>query len=128
LAGSAPAFQAARLNLNAVLKQSGRSVGFGKHFVRRALVVAEFALALTLLAGAGLAIHSFVNVTHLDLGVRTDHVLSFYLPVPQGRLTEPDKIRNFYRDVLARTSGCRLPWLDIPSPTLPRVRIRASKW
>jgi putative ABC transport system permease protein len=105
LAGSAPAFQAARLNLNAVLKQSGRSVGFGKHFVRRALVVAEFALALTLLAGAGLAIHSFVNITRLDLGVRTDHILTFFLPVPQGRLTEPDKIRNFYRDVLSRVSA-----------------------
>ena len=105
LAGSAPAFQAARLNLNAVLKQSGRSVGFGKHFVRRALVVSEFALALTLLAGAGLAIHSSVNITRLDLGVRTDHILTFFLPVPDGRLTEPDKIRSFYRDVLARLSA-----------------------
>ena len=105
LAGSAPAFQAARLNLNAVLKQSGRSIGFGKHFVRRALVVGEFALALTLLAGAGLAIHSFWKLTQLDLGVRTDHILTFYLPVPQGRLTDPDKIRNFYRDVLARVSA-----------------------
>lgn len=105
LAGSAPAFQAARLNLNAVLKQSGRSIGFGKHFVRRALVVGEFALALTLLAGAGLAIHSFWKVTRLDLGVRTDHILTFFLPVPQGRLTDPNKIRNFYRDILSRVSA-----------------------
>jgi putative ABC transport system permease protein len=105
LAGSAPAFQAARLNLNSVLKQSGRSVGAGKHFVRRALVVGEFALALTLLAGAGLAIHSFWKLTQLDLGVRTDHILTFFLPVPQGRLPDPDKIRNFYRDVLARMSA-----------------------
>jgi putative ABC transport system permease protein len=105
LAGSAPAFQAARLNLNAVLKQSGRSVGAGKHFVRRALVVGEFALALTLLAGASLAIHSFWKLTQLDLGARTDHILTFFLPVPQGRLTDPDKIRNFYRDVLARVSA-----------------------
>ncbi len=101
LAGSAPAFQAARLDLNAVLKQSGRSIGFGKHFVRRALVVGEFALALTLLAGAGLAIDSFWKLSRLDLGVRTDHVLTFFLPVPQGRLTDPDKIRMFYRDLLA---------------------------
>ena len=105
LAGSAPALQAARLNLNAVLKQSGRSIGFGRHFVRRALVVAEFALALTLLAGAGLAIHSFWKITQLDLGVRTDHILTFFLPVPQGRLAEPDKIRGFYRDVLAHASA-----------------------
>jgi len=105
LAGSAPAFQAARLNLNAVLKQSGRSVGGGKHFLRRALVVAEFALALTLLAGASLAIHSFWKLTQLDVGARTDHILTFFLPVPQGRLTEPGKIRSFYRDVLARVSA-----------------------
>ncbi|HUB82810.1 MAG TPA: ABC transporter permease [Bryobacteraceae bacterium] len=104
LAGSAPAFQAARLNLNGVLKQSGRSIGSGHHFLRRALVVAEFALALSLLTGAGLAVHSFIKITELDLGVRTDHILTFYLPVPQGRLTEPDKIRGFYRDVLTRIS------------------------
>ena len=105
LAGSAPAFQAARLNLNAVLKTSGRSVGLGKHFARRALVTAEIALALTLLAGAGLAVHSFINITRVDVGARTDHILTFFLPVPQGKLTDPDKIRNFYRDVLARISA-----------------------
>jgi predicted permease len=105
LAGSAPAFQAARLNLNAVLKQSGRSIGAGKHFLRRMLVVGEFALALTLLAGAGLAVHSLINMNRLDLGVRTDHILSFFLPVPQDRLVGPDKIRSFYRDVLSRVSA-----------------------
>ena len=105
LAGSAPAFQASRLNLNAVLKQSGRSVSSGRNFLRRALVVAELTLALTLLAGAGLAIHGFIKLTQLDLGVRTDHVLTFFLPVPQGRLTDPDKIRSFYRNVLANLSA-----------------------
>jgi putative ABC transport system permease protein len=105
LAGCAPAFQVTRLNLNSVLKQSGRAIGFGKHFVRRALVVAEFALALTLLAGAGLAIHSFLRLTHVDLGVRTDHVLTFYLPVPQGRLSGADKVRSFYREVLAHVAA-----------------------
>lgn len=105
LAGSAPAFQAARLDLNAVLRQSGRSIAAGAHFVRRALVVVELALALTLLAGAGLAVHSFVKLTQLDLGVRTDHILTFYLPVPDGRLTTPDKIRGFYREALSRISA-----------------------
>ncbi|HEX3743197.1 MAG TPA: ABC transporter permease [Bryobacteraceae bacterium] len=105
LAGSAPAFHAARLNLNTVLKQSGRAIGFGKHFTRRALVVAEFALALTLLAGAGLAIHSFWRLTRVDLGVRTDHVLTFALPVPEGRLTDADKVRRFYREVLGHVDS-----------------------
>ena len=102
LAGCAPAWQAARLDLNETLKQSGRSLSSGHHWLRRTLVVGEFTLALTLLAGAGLAIHSFMKITQLDLGVRTDHILTFYLPVPDGRLTEPDQIRSYYRQMLAR--------------------------
>jgi putative ABC transport system permease protein len=102
LAGCAPAWQASRLDLNETLKQSGRSLSSGHHWLRRALVVGEFTLALTLLAGAGLAIHSFMKITALDLGVRTDHILTFYLPVPDGRLTQPDQIRGYYRQMLAR--------------------------
>jgi len=74
LAGCAPAWQAVRLDLNDTLKQSGRSLSTGRHWLRRTLVVGEFTLALTLLAGAGLAIHSFMKLTSLDLGVRTDHI------------------------------------------------------
>jgi predicted permease len=101
LAGCAPGFQAARLDLNETLKQSGRSVSSGRHWLRRVLVVAEFTLALTLLAGAGLAIHSFWKITQLDLGIRADHILTFSLPVPEGRLTSADQIRNFYSQMLA---------------------------
>ena len=52
------------------------------HKLRRGLIMGEFALALSLLAGAGLAIHSFWNLTRVDLGVRTDHVLTFRLQQP----------------------------------------------
>jgi len=100
LAGCAPGFQAARLDLNETLKQTGRSLTAGRHWLRRLLVVGEFTLALTLLAGAGLAIHSFSKIMRVDLGVRTDHILTFFLPVPEGRLTQPDQIRNFYDRVL----------------------------
>ena len=80
LFGCAPAWYASRLDPAGVLKEGGRSgIGVGRHRLRRVLVIAEFALALPLLAGAGLAIHSFWNLTHVDLGVRTDHVLGFYL-------------------------------------------------
>jgi len=102
LAGCAPAWQASRLDLNEILKQSGRSFSSGRQWLRRVLVVGEFAVALTLLAGAGLAIHSFWKLTRLDLGVRTDHILTFYLPVPQGRLTKLEEIRNLYGQLLAR--------------------------
>src|SRR5271169_3992338 len=103
LFGCVPAWQAASMNLNEVLKEGGRSaVGAGGHGLRRSLVIAEFALALSLLAGGGLAIHSLWNVAHVDLGFRTDHILTFQLPVPQGRLTDPQQITIFYRQLLER--------------------------
>jgi putative ABC transport system permease protein len=65
------------------------------------LVIGEFGLALALLAGAGLAIHSFWNLTRVDLGIRTDHVLMFSLPVPDSRSKDPARISAYYRDILA---------------------------
>jgi len=103
LFGCAPAWHAARLNLNEVLKEGGRSSsGASRHRLRRTLVVVEFALALTLLAGAGLAIHSFWNLRQVDLGVHKDHVLTFNLPVPDDRLSQPDQINAFYRQLVER--------------------------
>jgi len=101
LFGCAPAWQTARLNLSDVLKESGRSaVSAGRNGLRRTLVVIEFALALTLLAGAGLVIHSFYKLTRVDLGFRQDHVLTFFLPVTNERFTKPEQINAFYRQLL----------------------------
>src|SRR5437660_12071769 len=87
LFGSAPAWQASRLDLNEVLKLGGRTGAAGaRRNARRALVIAEFSLALTLLASGGLALKSFWNLTRVDLGVRTEHGLSVLLPVPDERL------------------------------------------
>ena len=64
LFGCAPAWYASRVDPGEALKEGGRSgIGAGRHRLRRALVIGEFALALALLAGAGLAIHSFLNLT-----------------------------------------------------------------
>jgi putative ABC transport system permease protein len=80
LFGCVPSWYASRLDPAGALKEGGRSgVGVSRHRLRRILVIAEFALALPLLAAAGMTIHSFWNLTHVDLGVRTDHVLGFYL-------------------------------------------------
>ncbi|MFN2579096.1 MAG: ABC transporter permease [Pyrinomonadaceae bacterium] len=103
LFGSAPAWQATRLDLNEVLKLGGRtgSDGAGRNG-RRALVIAEFALALTLLASGGLALKSFWNLTRIDLGIVTDHLLSFRLPVPDQRLKSPAEIKSYYRPMLEK--------------------------
>jgi putative ABC transport system permease protein len=103
LFGCAPAWHATRVNLNEALKESGGAVrGSGRHRLRRALVVAEFALALSLLASGGLALHSLWNLEHMDLGFRSDHLLTFELPVMKGRLTGAPKIISFYQNISDR--------------------------
>ena len=102
LAGCAPAWYASRVDPGETLKEGGRTgTSVGKHRLRRILVTTEFGLALALLAGAGLAIHSFWNLTQVDLGIRTDHVLAFSLPVPDSRSKDPVQITAYYRDMLA---------------------------
>jgi putative ABC transport system permease protein len=106
LFGSAPAWQAARLDLIEVLKLGGRTGSAGsRRSARRFLVIAEFSLALTLLASGGLAFKSFWNLSRIDLGMRTDHLLTFRLPVPDQRLTGPEQIRSYYRQMLEKIAA-----------------------
>jgi putative ABC transport system permease protein len=105
LFGSAPAWQAMRPNMNETLKEGSRSVTGARHRLRRALVIAEVALALTLLAGGGLAIRSLLKLARVDLGFRTDHLLTFSLPVPRERLNGEDEVNAFYRVLLERVSA-----------------------
>jgi putative ABC transport system permease protein len=103
LFGTAPAWQATRVDLNEVLKLGGRTGGGGvRRNALRALVVAEFALALTLLATGGLALRGFWNLTRIDLGIETANVLTFRLPVPLQRLTGPDQTRSYYGQMLEK--------------------------
>jgi putative ABC transport system permease protein len=103
LFGAAPAWQATRLDLNEVLKLGGRTGGAGmRRNALRALVVAEFALALTLLATGGLALRGFWNLNRIDLGIVTDNVITFRLPVPPQRLSGGDQIRSYYGTMLER--------------------------
>jgi putative ABC transport system permease protein len=105
LAGCAPAWQAARANLADALKEGGRSIAGGRNLLRRVLVVMEFALALTLLAGGGLAAHAFIRTMSVDLGFRTDHLLTLQLPVPPSRFTTPEEVEIFYRQLLDRATA-----------------------
>jgi putative ABC transport system permease protein len=103
LFGCAPAWHASRVDPNETLKEGGRSgTSAGRHRLRRSLVVGEFALALTLLAGAGLAIHSFWNLARVDPGFRTDHILTFSLPVPEKRLTQPEQMVAYYTQLVEK--------------------------
>ena len=85
-AGCAPAWQASRVDLVESLKEGGYSAFGRRHDLRRALVVVEFALALTLLAGGGMALHALVRMLNTDPGFRTDRLLTFNLGIPDGRI------------------------------------------
>lgn len=101
LFGTAPAWYASRLDPGEALKEGGRSgSGKARHRVRQALVVGEFTLALALLAGAGLAMHSFWNLAHVDLGVQTDHILTFGLPMNKDMNFTGDQIVGHYQQIL----------------------------
>jgi putative ABC transport system permease protein len=103
LFGCAPAWQAARLNLNEALKEGGRgATSGGRHRIRRALVAAQFALALTLLAGGGLAVHSLFRLNRVDLGFRSERLITGSVPVPRDRLEGRERIQAFYRQMLEK--------------------------
>ena len=102
LFGCAPAWYASRTDPQEALKDGGRSASSAKsNQLRRLLIVGEFSLALSLLAGAGLAIHSFWNLTRVDLGIETDHVLTFQLNQPQERFSSPAEMNTYNDQVLA---------------------------
>jgi putative ABC transport system permease protein len=102
LFGGAPAWYATRVDPAEALKEGGRSgTGAGRQGLRRLLVIGEFAMALALLTGAGLAIHSFWNLTNVDLGVNTTNIQTFSLPVPDARPKDPALITTYYQQILA---------------------------
>jgi putative ABC transport system permease protein len=101
LAGCAPAWYASRVDPADALKEGGRSGSSRvRHRLRQALVVGEFALALALLAGAGLLMHNFWNLNKVDLGVKVDHVLTFELPMNKDLNWPAEKIASYYQQIV----------------------------
>ncbi|HVD93799.1 MAG TPA: ABC transporter permease [Vicinamibacterales bacterium] len=88
LLGMLPAWQGSRADLNDVLKQGARgsSGGSERTRTRSILVVAEVALSLLLLVGAGLMVRSFLNLQRVDVGFRADRALTMQLALP-GKYT-----------------------------------------
>ncbi|HKP73312.1 MAG TPA: FtsX-like permease family protein, partial [Pyrinomonadaceae bacterium] len=104
LFGLAPALQASKSNLNESLKEGGRSgsAGGSRQRVRNVLVVAEVALSLLLLVGAGLLIKSFANLQQTDLGFDPKNVLTLRVPLPEARYKENEKVAQFWDELLHR--------------------------
>jgi putative ABC transport system permease protein len=108
--GLIPALYAARADVNDALKPGGRtsSPSPGRTRVWSLLVAGEIALASMLLIGAGLAMKSFVNLQHVNPGIRPDHVLTFRMRLPTD---------NLYKTIANRppsTGAYSTRWKQIP--------------
>ena len=111
LFGLAPAFSSRHVTHDA-LKEGGRggTAGAGSQRLRGTLVVAEVALSLTLLVGAGLLIRSFLRLQDVDTGFRPEGVLTMRISLPSEKYAKIEQNRTFFRELLAQIR--RLPGVD----------------
>jgi putative ABC transport system permease protein len=101
LFGLAPALHASRVDLNEGLKQGAtRVMGGGAGRMRSALVVAEIALSVVLVVGAGLLIKSFLALQDTELGFRPERVLVMASSVPASGVEEARRATQFYKRLL----------------------------
>jgi putative ABC transport system permease protein len=100
--GALPAFQASGVHGQQALVR-GRSAGFASrsHRLRRGLMIVETALALVLLTGAGLMMRTLRELTQVETGFRSDHLLTARFMLA-GDQWPPEKRLPFYTDLLSR--------------------------
>jgi putative ABC transport system permease protein len=104
LFGLVPAVSASKSDLQQSLKEgASRATASGEQQkVSGILVVAETALSLILLVGAGLLLASFVRLANIDPGFDPQHVLTFETTLPEARYGRPAALSTFYQEVLGR--------------------------
>ena len=107
LFGLAPALQAARLNIQAALREEGRggTASKGRFRLRQILVVSEMALAVVLLIAAGLLMQSFWRLQSVDPGFRSENVLAFSVSPPPASYPDSSDVTGFYRDLMPQIAA-----------------------
>ena len=104
LFGVVPAFQSTRAGVSSTLKEGGRGAltSRGGSRVRTTLVIVEVALAVTLLAGAGLLIRSFSKLASVDPGFTVQDALTFELSLPDARYEREEAQIAFFDELIPR--------------------------
>src|SRR5829696_6141354 len=102
--GLAPALTASRPDLIRVLRASRSSgmMSFGLRSFRGWLVIAELALGVVLLLGAGLLVRSFNKLLAVDLGFDRENVLTFRVSLPRSNYSKPAQTESFYKELMQR--------------------------
>lgn len=105
LFGCIPAFRATRLDLGESLKEGrGSSTGSGRSRLAKTLVVCQVALSLVLLVGAGLFLHSFLNLTSIDTGFTSSGVIRFQLDPASVGYGQDARLVSLYQQIEQRVS------------------------
>jgi putative ABC transport system permease protein len=110
LFGLAPAWTTARTDLTEALKQGGKGSAGGRRKLKNTFVVAQVALSLVLLAGAGLMMRSFVLIRAISPGFDTRELLTARVALPEQRYTTYEQCAIFARrlnDRLTALPGAR---------------------
>jgi predicted permease len=117
--GLVPAWQASHVDLNTALKSGARGAGGveGKHRVRNILVMTEVALALILLICASLLIQTFARLGRVDTGMRTDHLFTASIGLPQSAYPKPENIISFFDQLMPRLRA--IPGVESVTTTWP---------
>jgi len=120
LFGVAPAVRASGMSLQQSLKQGGRGAIRGRYHLQHALIIAEVALTLVLLVGAGLMIRSLQKLWNVSPGFNPEGVLTFYTGVSGPHASSPDAIRAALREVNDRLAGLPgVEWASLEIGGLP---------
>ncbi|MGH9755420.1 MAG: ABC transporter permease [Blastocatellia bacterium] len=102
LSGLAALLQASRLNLNDMLREGGRGAGGGNQRARSVVVVAEIALAIVLLIGAGLMIRSLWKLQLVPPGFDPRNTLTAQISLPSARYREPQQMTLFFQQLIEK--------------------------
>jgi len=126
--GFAPALHLSRPDLNSSFKEGGPRSGFGRSRLRNLLMIAEVALAIVLLAGAGLLIRSFVNLLNVNPGFRGENLLTARVNLPYPRYEDRVRREQFLRQTLEGVKA--LPGVESAAATchLPLTEFVFSGW
>jgi putative ABC transport system permease protein len=112
-----PALQLTRPNISESLQAGRGAVGPESHHLRRILVVAQVALSLLLLAGAGLLIKTFANLRATKPGFDPSHAAVVQLILPKAKYPEPEKHRRFFEQILPKLAA--LPGVEAAGGAFP---------
>jgi len=105
LCGLAPALRITRPDVSRVLQAGGRRTTGGARVTRDALVVAEIALSVALIAVSGLLIHSLLSLQRVNVGFDSTNVFTLQFRLPTSKYARPEDIARFFRETVAQVRG-----------------------